>query len=335
VAYWIRVNGTTAATDIGAHSAPTWETLADGGNGEASFEFSMDVKSDHQYLQPDKRLEIFYGTSRVWLGRIADWDRDAGRVIGRGIHTDAYQIPAIDGSGNTTRDFGIALPVAISNGWLANNFDLVSGSADGDSTDPMMIGDLLDLIAEQTGKRWGQRPNTGIYLNSDPTEPRWLAMPEASVFGATNEDRPTHLVGRFFDGTNNVTTTRGSGSPMRAMFVDLTERNTITLAQANAILDANLARMGSRNGWVNGTTLHREQLTTVGGVPAALEAVRAGHMVRALGVGYEGYGSSSPDVVIGKTRYTAGEDTIYVEPVNTAPRNAVDVWAAQPKLARR
>lgn len=330
--YWIRLGGRLVASDIvgAAPSAPTYETLADGGSGEASFELGLNIKTDPPLVQPGTLMEIFCGSRRTWLGRINDWDRESGQVVGRGIHTDAYTIPALDGSGAATRDLGTALATAAAApwSWLVRNLDVGAVTATGDSTEPLTMGALMDQIAEQTGQRWGQGVNYDLFLRTDPTTPRWLASPGSSVFGATNEDRPTHLVGRYFDGTNNLTTVRGEGAPARAEMVDLTERGTLTLAQAEAILDANLARMGSRNGWVNGATLHREQITTKGGTPAALETVRAGTMVRALGVGYAGMGSSSPDVVIGKTRYTAGEDTIYIEPVNTAPRNAVDVWAA-------
>lgn len=327
---WVRLDGRLAATEIAAHSAPTWETLADGGSGESSFELALDVKSDHPLLKPGKRLEIFYGSYRVWLGRVGDWDRENGRVVGRGIHTDAYGVPAFDGGGAATRDLGTALAVAVAAPWslLVNNFDGVSGAAVGDSTEPLTMGALLDAIAQQEGRRWGVRPNTALYLRADPTVPQWLASPESSVFGSTDEDRPTHLVGLFFDGVNNVPTTRGSGSPARAEFVDLTGRGTLTLATVNSMLDNALAKTGTRNGWVNGATLQREQITTIGGTPAALESVRAGSMVRALGVGYAGMSSSSPDMVIGKTRYTAGSDMIYVEPVNKAPRSLAEVIAA-------
>ena len=327
---WVRLNTSLPATEIGAHSAPTWETLADGGNGEASFDLSLSAKNDHHLLRPGTLMQVMVGTYPAWVGRIKDFDRTSGRVIGAGIQADAYKIPALDGGGNATRDFGVALATAVAApwSWTANNGSGITGSVAGNSTEPQMIGELLDDLAKQEGKRWGQLPNTHLYLRADPTAPSWLATPDAAVFGTTNEDRPTHLVGRYFNGSANVTTVRGSGSPARAEFRDLTGEGTLTATQANQRLDNELALSGTKTGWVNGAVLSRDQLTTQGGTPAALESVRAGSMIRALGVGYSSLASTSPDMVIGKTRYTAGESVIYVEPVNTAPRTFVDVLAA-------
>ncbi len=328
---WVRLNGTTPATEIAAHTPPTWETWADGGNGGSSFVLNLSAKRDSHLLKPGTLMEILYGCYRVWLGRVEDFDRTTATVTGRGIQTDALTIPALDGTGAATRNLTTALTTAaaVPWSWRFLNFGLGSYTATGDSGEPLMMGQLLDLIAEQTGKRWGQLPNSGLYLRSDPTVPTWLTSPDSSVFGHTDEGRATHLVGRYNTGAGYATTTRGTGSPARAELVDLTDRGTLTLAQANAILDAALAARGpSRYGLVNGTTLSREQVTTIGGTPAALESVRAGSMVRAHGIAYSGMSTTAPNMVIGKTRYTAGETTIYLEPVDIAPRTLRDVIAA-------
>lgn len=330
---WLRLGGGTPVTELAPHSAPTWETLADGGSGECSFDLSLSAKTLPPLLQRGTLLEILCGGSRLWLGRINDYDREEGRVVGRGIHTDAYQIPAIDGAGNVTRDVVTALGTAFAApwNWFANNYNGVAGVATGDSDSPQMLGQLLDQYAEQLGMRWRQDTNASIFIGVDPTVPTYLATPGAAVFGETDESSANHLIGRYFDGAANATTLRWLPDVVvaRAEFRDLTDRETLTLAQANAILDAELAANASRPSWINGVTLHREQLTTPGGTPAFLSGVMAGTMIRAHGLMAEGV-LQAPwlDVVIGKTRYTAGEDSIYIEPVNTAPRNLTDVIAA-------
>lgn len=328
---WIRVGLALPVTEIAAHSAPTWETLADGGNGECSFDLAVSAKTLHPFLARGTMLEILCGPQRVWLGRINDYDRQAGTVVGRGIHTDAYQIPALDSGGNVTRDVLTALNTASGApwNWFVGNPGSLSGTATGDSTSPQMVGQLFDEFAAQQGKRWGQGPNATPYVEADPTTPTWLAIPEAAAFGSTDESSPTYLVGAFFDGTNTPKTVRAKAGATvaRTEFRDLTDRGVLTLAQANAILDAELVATGP--GWVNGVTLGREQLTTMGGAPAYLPAVRARTMMRAHGLIADGV-IQAPwlDVVIGKTRYTAGQDSIYLEPANTAPRVLSDVIAA-------
>lgn len=330
---WVRLGGGTPATEIAAHSPPTWETLADGGSGECSFSVALSAKTLPPLLQKGTLLEILCGGSRLWLGRINDYDREQGQVIGRGMHTDAYQIPAIDGAGNVTRDVVTALNTAFAApwDWFANNYNGVAGVATGDSDSPQMLGQLLDQYAAQLGMRWRQDTNASIFIGVDPTVPTYMAVPESAAFGETDESSPNHLIGRYFNGTANANALRWLPDVVvgRAEFRDLTDRGDLTLAQANAILDAELAANASRPSWINGVTLHREQLTTPGGTPAFLPAVAAGTMVRVHGLMADGV-IQAPwlDVVIGKTKYTAGEDTIYLEPVNTAPRTLTSVIAA-------
>jgi hypothetical protein len=325
VSIWIRLGLAFPATEIAAHTPPTWETLADGGNGEASFELAVSARTIHPALSRNSMLEIMCGPHRVWVGRVNDYDRSEGRVVGRGIHADAYHIPALDGSGNVTRNILTALDTASGApwNWFVGNPGDLTGTATGDSTEPQMVGDLFDEIATQEGKRWGQGPNATPYLAADPTDPTWLATPDAAAFGSTDEATPTYLVGVYFNGSTYPKTVRGQdgATTARAEFRDLTSRGTLTEAEANAILDAELAANATQPGLVNGVVLQREQLTTMGGTPAFLPAVRARTMMRSHGLLADGL-VQAPwlDVVIGKTRYTAGSDSIYVEATKTAPR---------------
>lgn len=328
---WIRLGGRMPATELAAHSAPTWETLADGGNGESSFDLSISTKVLPPLLATGTLLEIMCGPRRLWLGRIGDYDRTEGRVVGRGIHTDAYQIPALDSGGNVTRNFLSALNVAASApwNWLVGNPNGVSGVASGDATSPQMVGQLADELAAELGKRWGQGPDGDLYLQADPSTPTWLATPEAAAFGQTSESEFTVMLARYFNGTANVTSAPvfKAGSEVRTDIKDYTDKGTLTAGQVATMLQTELGMTAP--GWVNGVTLHREQLTTMGGTPAFLPAVTARTMMRAHGLLADGV-VQAPwlDVVIGKTRYTAGEDVIHLEPANKAARTFTDVIAA-------
>jgi len=334
-AFWMRLDG-VPATEIAAHTPPTWETLADGGNGEATWAFSLTLRSQHQALRQGALVEIFCGSSRIYLGRMAEPDRTTWECAARGIHTDAYRIPALDGSGNATLSTATAVTTAVAPPWhwFVSNPDGVGGVLEGGIGDPMMVGELFDKVAEQEGKRWGQGPNGALFLRANPTTPRWLITPGAAAFGVADDDYSSHLVGRYFDGINNLTLIRSrNASAARwgasAEFVDLTDRGVLTEAQAAAALDAMLPEK-AQPGWTNGVTLSREQLTTMGGTPAFLASVRAGSLARVLGLPSTYGVLQAPwlDVVIGKTRYTAGAHEIYVEPTNTVPRVLRDVVAA-------
>lgn len=331
---WVRLGGTTPATEIAPHTPPTWETLADGGNGEASFELGKSAKSSPHLTAPGTLMEVLTGCYRLWTGRVADYDRHTGQVVGRGIHTDALHVPALTPGGDSTRSTVTALATANAAPWklgIANTIGY-GGTAAGNDDSPLMMAELFDLVAQEQGARWGQNPDRSLYMLPDPTSPTWTVIPDAAAFGTTNEDQATALVGRYFNGTTNVTTVRPAAVPTsaRAEIRDLTGRGALTEAQANAILDAELGTKKSLTGWVNGVTLHREQVTR-NGTPANLSGIHArSRMVRAHGVPvmFGALQSTTLDVVLGKTRYTAGQDTIYLEPVGTAPRTFVDVVAA-------
>lgn len=332
---WIRLGGTTPATEVAPHTPPTYETWADGGNGEASFTFGRSAKFASHLTAPGTLVEILVGPFRVWLGRIGDFDRLTGEVIGRGIQTDALGIPALDGSGDVTRDYGVALATATAApwNWVAWNTYTGPSVALGDSDQPQMMAALTGELAEQQGARWGQYPeHGGIYILPDPTTPTWTITPEAAAFGPTSEGQATHLVARYFNGSTNETAVRSDplATVATAEVIDLTERGTLTLGEVNDMLDAQLAATRAQTGWVNGITLHREQIT-MNGTPACLAEVHArNRMVRAHGLpaAFGAMQATWVDVVLSKTRWTVGSPTIYLEPVKTAPRAFADVLAA-------
>lgn len=324
---WLRVGG-YPATEIAAHTPPTWETWAQGGTGSISWAFSLSMRSQHQALRVGALVEVMCGPLPVATGVLSDPDRTTWECAAYGLGPAASQYLALDGVGSGTRDLATAIATARAAGWRAENPAPVSGTAAGDATgNPVTLAVLLDQYAEQTGQYWGVDGRRRIYMTPPPQAALWLASPGASAFGTTNEDRATTLYGRYLDSTTNVNATAKSGSGAPQDAVDLTDRGPLTLTAAQAILAGALARDRSQTAWSNGVTLTREQLRTIGGTPASLVAVKAGQMMRSFGLAYS-QSQLALDTVIGKTRYTAGENTIYVEPVNTAPRSFADVIAA-------
>lgn len=329
-AWWVRLGRALPAWTIAPHTAPEYETAADGGCTSASFRFELTPRSQHQLLREGTLVEVMCGSMPMWTGVLSEPDRTTWEVHASGLSVSLRDYLAVDALGNATRDVGVAIGQAIAMGWKGANPGTVGASVTvpGEVDSPISVGQLLDDLAEWLpgGLRWGTDRNGNLYTRTPgAAEPRWMAMPDAAAFGVTDENTPQRLAGRYFDGTNNATAWAGAGTPQAAE--DLTKWGTLTEAQAQQILAGKIARRGV-TGWVNGVSLSREQFRTLGGSTAFLGMVTGGDTMRAHGLPYTVTQSMFLDVEIGKTVYVAGAASIYVEPINTAPRNLVDVIAA-------
>ena len=324
---WLRVGG-VPATEIAAHTPPTWEMLADGGCGSASWRFALSLRSQHQALAVRSKVEIMYGPMPVWTGLLTEPDRTTWECHAYGLSSALRGYLALDGSGNSTRNLATAITQAIARGWPGTNPRGIAGTAAGDATaNPVTVGQLLDDYALQTGQRWGVDGRGALYMRPDPVTPTLMTSPGAAAFAPTDEDAPRRLAGRYWSGTGYATAFAGSGAPEESR--DLVDQyGTLSAPAAEAILAGELTRQGS-TGWVNAVTLQREQFMTIGGNPANLVGDHSQKMIRAHGLMSTALGVSlGQDVVIGKTTYTAGEKNITIEPVNKAPRDLGGVIAA-------
>lgn len=324
---WLRVGG-VPATEIAAHTPPTWEMGADGGCLSASWAFSLSMRAQHTALRVRSLVEIMYGPLPVYTGLLTEPDRTTWECHAMGLSSSLRDFLALDGTGATTRNIATAVTEAAVRGWRGTNPTPVAGIATGDATgNPVSAGTLLDDYAAQTGQRWGVGGSGRLYMRPDPTTATLMTAPGTAAFAPTSENAPGRLAGRYFDGSAYLTAFVGATEPEEV--VDLADRGTLTLAEAQAILSGMLALQGA-TGWTNAVTLHREQLMTTGGNPANLVANHSGKMLRAHGFTSNAV-TPTPwqNVVIGKTRHTAGEEVITVEPVNSAPRTFTDVIAAR------
>lgn len=319
------------ASQIAAHTRPEYETGADRGCTTASFALALTPRSQHQLLTAGTLVEVMCGPLPMWTGTLTEPDRTTWEVHAVGLSASLYDYLALDSLGNATRDVGVAVEQAIARGWKGRNPFTVGAAVtvpgDPDGT-PVSVGQLMDDLCEwyPGGLRWGTDAWGNLYTPSPGVrEPRWLATPDAAAFGVTDENTPRRLAGRYFDGVSNLTAYAGSGAPEQSE--DLVSWGTITQADAEAILAGKIARRGV-TGWVNGTTLGRSQFRTFGGSMAFLGAVHGGQTMRAHGLPYTVTQSLYLDVEIGRTKYVAGDEVIYVEPVNTVPRTLTSVIAA-------
>lgn len=335
-AYWVRLGGRLPATEIAPHTAPTWETLADGGIGEVSFEFALSPNAQHRLLATGVKVEVMLGAQVVATALMSEPDRTDWSIKAQGLSAASRRIAAVNSLGEMTRDVGQVIQnVTTTTGWwdVTNPYGVGGGKVvTGDSVDAQMVGTLLDDLAAQEGQRWGADKEARLFMRSDPTSATCMIAPGAVTFGTTDEQQATQLVARY-ESAAAIYETRFypavvSGRVTHEL-VDLTSRGVMTATAVDDVLAGMLALGKADQSWTNGATLSQDQITR-NGVPVCLPLLTAGvDMARVTGQS-SGYLSSAPwyDVVIGKTRYTAGEDTIYLEPVNTAPRNFTDVISA-------
>lgn len=321
--WWVSVNG-YPLTEIAAHGSPQWETVADGGCGEMSVDLYTPRGYEHPALKRQAIVKVYLGLLPVYTGFLVDFSAE-GQLVARGL--SARQYYAFDSLGNVTRDVGAAIVQAQNRGWQITNPELVAGVSAGDTSQPITVASLLDEWAQETGSRWGVDGRARLYVRPDPPAPMWHIAANVVTLGTTSEGGATRLVGRYLEGGIYKTVARGVFGGDEEP-VDLTGRGEITTAQATAILDTALAATATRPGWLGGTTISRSQITNGSGRPAPLGQVLAGQKVRIHGAASVTAGSLWIDETIGKTRYVAGENSIYLEPVNAAPRTLTDVIAA-------
>lgn len=319
---WLRIDG-VPATEIAAHTAPEYETQADGGCTSASFAFALTRRSQHHALRRGALVEIMRGPLPIWSGLLSEPDRTTWECHAEGISASLNDYLALElATGAVTRNLGQAIEYAQSIGCKMVAPDLLVGGFDatGDLPgSPETLAELLGDYAVQVGKRWGVNGQRVLYLRADPIAPTLMAAPGTALFGQTSEATPSRLAGRYFNGTTYETAFAGNEAPEQEVGDELIDRGVLTEAEAESILAGMLKRKAG-GGWTNGVTLHRDQLTTMGGQAANLGAIAAGASLRAQGLAYGDAPSGLRlDVVIGRTRYTVGTDSIYLEPVNASP----------------
>lgn len=328
-AFELRING-FPATEIAAHSAPTIETAADGGIEKVSFGLALTARSQHQAVRTNALVEVMVCGFTIASALLDEPDRTTWECHASGLASSLRRTIALDSAGSATRDIQVALAQAIADGSRVLNPAPITGTglAGGGDGNPDMIGTLLDQYAEQTGQRWGVDGSRRLFMRADPVAPTWMATPDAAAFGVANEGAPTRRIGRYNAGGGLYDTAKVGVLGSDEIDNDLPDRGPITPVAAEAILAGRLLRRGQIS-WTNGVTLSRREITTIGGTPAFLASVVAGQTMRAHGLASSVI-SQAPwlDVTIGRTKYTVGEDVIYLEPVNTVPRTAEAVWAS-------
>jgi hypothetical protein len=328
--YWL--------STLGGWGELSWSSTADGGCAEASWKMSLPLTYSHPALRRNRVVEVKDGPTNVWKGILTEPDvNDDWTFTAQGLSTLAAHFLCFDGSLNTSTTPDVAIDRAIADGlpWTRpvslSNVAYVTG---GTTNSLMTLKDLLDAWATSAGKRWGVNAQGEVYAVADPTVPTWVLTPGAGRFGLADDEYASHLFVRYLATGAVYTTATASDTTAATNFgrreypVDATGRGIITGTQATAIGTGLLAKGKARQGYTNGVTPSRWQLTTPGGTPASLWQVQAGQLVRQFGVQNEqGQPTNYIDWVIGEAKYEAGAETIGLTPVGLVARSFTDVIA--------
>lgn len=320
-------------SSIGAYGPVTVE-YGEHGSEAASWQMSPTLR--HPTLRGAKRVEVYDGGTRIWVGTLIEPGSD-GQYAAKGIWHQAEDVPALNTSGAYSTVPNDVVAGASTRGDISWGYDSsLSTTPWAANSSDLSVADVLSGLAVESGMRWVVSPDYVVYLVADPTTPKWHVPHAVSGRGLTpaDDEFATHLVGTYLvsAGVFGVETVgsadAASAFGRRAVPVDLVALGFITAARANAILTGMFLRAGARMGWAEGLELGVGQITTPGGVAAPLAQVQALQMVRLRGTVDTSRPYALPaytDIVIAKSRYTDGSGVITLEPFGYAPRTLGDV----------
>ena len=310
---------------------------------EASWGMSFRSTARRNILRAGQTVEVYVGSTRIWLGTLAqpDWSTGEFKADGWYAYADG---PALDTSGDATSRADEAVDGAILRGvpWLGTSGLLTTPAASTTATDGLnVMSAILEEVATEDGKRWGVFADGIVTMAADSTTPTWRLAPGVIDLGYDDTTFATQLLVRYFDsGTSDYETITVTDTAAEALLglreeaVDITGVGPLTSTRATAKANGILTLGRSRLGWANSVEVGPYELTTMGGIPADLSMVQAGQSVR-VPVWDEFAALPYRDLVLGEVTYTAGSGTVTLAPVDTEPQTLADVTEAIMRRARK
>jgi hypothetical protein len=285
----------------------------------------------HPALHSGASVEVRLGPIVVAVGALTEPDWDSGDLVALGAPREAEGALSLTSAGETTTKPNTAIDQAIARGavdWTRGDSFGTTAIGEADSTaDIKSLARLLDAWADEDGNgQWRVgRDRVLRAVADDETDPAWFITPGSGEMGAADDERVDRMFVRFSDSTdsgNFHTASWPAVTPAGGIErgADITNRGQITPTRAQNIAKGIWSRLQGRNGWTNGMSVNRSQVTTPGGLAANLALIKAGDAMRLLGVPDPRGLDHHIDVVIGDTDYDWSEGTIQLNPVGLAAR---------------
>lgn len=300
---------------------------------ETSWKMQTEFGWRSEFLVAGALVEVYDGAFRLWMGTLNQPNWSTGEFTARGLSEQASTFPAFDSGYSTTTVPLTAAQTAITEyGWPVAADASVPSSAlvTGDATDGInMLDVVLDASADEQGKRWAVNADGLLYFAADSSTVDWQIVPGAVELGQTNTNYRSDIFVRYVrDSDSALVTARAEwsdGGATRDRYgfvaenVPAVDLGPISPTRAATIANGILSKCAPRPGWTGGTDLQHGEILTPGGEPAPLSLIRAGQVVRLLGV-YDDmtYTGVAPylDVVLGEVRWVDGSTTITLSPVD-------------------
>lgn len=306
-------------------------TVYPGGSDELSWTPGV-VTSAHRF-RGGELVAAYIGGYCVWAGSLVEPDPSQPQLTAQGAWREGDWYMALDGSGNASQSPDGAIDQAIARGldWTRPASIRLSAIAIDVSSGPVRLSNLLDTYVTANNLRWGVNNNREVIAFGDLTVPAYQTLPQAGGNGYALDNYVTQLFGRYINLSSVASTTSSTGDEShghREDITDLTPRGQISAATAQGIL-ANLVGEGlAVPQWTEPLQFTFGEILTMGGVPAPLETVPAGRVLRVHG-GFELAqrlnGSMYLDMLMGQTQLAGG--VLTVQPLQVAARNLTDVLA--------
>lgn len=317
--------------DSGAWGDLQWSTTHRGGCEAASWRMDSTKRLP---FKPGDVVEVMQTGVLVFAGTLLEPDGDT--LHARGLHYQAQRAQAVDGAGTPTNVPDTAIGAASGRGLLSGwrHYVSFSTSTFGTPTGPQTLGQLLDAWAESVGKVWRVDGYRVLAAFTPPTTPKWRVAPGSAQLTVAEDSYVTTLFGRYQSAVGTYATVSATDAAAAKKFgpreewIDLTSIGILSAAQATSIVTNRLAMGAARPGWANGLDLARHEITTLGGSPAQLAAIRGGDLIRIDGQfdptalkGMPGY----IDVIADEVSYVDGADTVQIKPLGLQARTLSDV----------
>lgn len=297
--------------------------------GSEAMEWTVKPGLPDPRLRPGQLVELFDGPACVWVGRLGQPDRAAGRMKATGLAELAYSTPSLNSGGAVTTVANTAVDAAITRGalpWIRDaSLSAANVSTDTQGETPT-IGEILDAAADDVGKWWRIGNDRRVEFYSKPTTPQWVTTPAAGALGVAEGDYASVLQGRRRDVTAGTYATETvSDAEALALLgrveatVDLTALGYLTAAKAQSILAGRLAKGRARYKWTNGISVSPFTLRSPGGVPAHMTSVFGGDLVRFMVQRDESRylrGRGYVDELIGRIEHRPTQGVVELQPAN-------------------
>lgn len=316
---------------LGVISALTWSSAWPGGDGDCTLSVNLPADANPPGLRLGRRLTVLDGVVPVWTGILADPQRGAPwTVTAQGLASLAPRYLALStiSSGHYTQvtNANTAVTNAIARGLPWTLTQTLPTPTVTTPTSPD-LSTLLDAVATAAGQRWAVDQNGYLSMAADPTAPAYLLVASNTPGGRTTDDYATDLYAQ----TSGTTTITPAASTLPSLgpfgrWERVYYGPSSNIANAVKLVQPDPAFSGD-------VTVLPGDLCTLGGQPVRLSTVRAGQMVRAIGVqpdpvtGQATF-TASVNITIGEWRYDAVADTAQLTPLGSTRQDITTLLTA-------